>query len=673
MRKLLSLAASCAVISMASTSAMAQSMDYTSLQDMFGEPVTTSATGKPQRMSEVPMTMEILTQDDIRRSGANNIPEVLRKVNGVNVVQKTEQQYDVAIRGYNQHNSQRLLVLVNGRQAYLDHYGYTDWAAIPVRLEEIRQIEVVKGPNTALFGFNAVNGVVNIVTYNPIYDDVSSAGVTLGTGDYREAHYVQSLKLTDKIATRFSAGGMRSDNYDNDVNTAQSVLGASATDANFADPLKETLNLDTMFQITDKSQLRLELSGSNVDAGTIASNGGLFNAATETKDAKLSYELDSSLGLIKANLYKNFLDIELVGSIGTFDIDNEVLVAQLEDTIQLNPNHTLRLQTEFRSNELTGAPLLTANSEVSYEVYAGGAMWNWNINDQWSWTNAARVDHLRLDHQGPFSGSNPYSDDDYDRNITEFSYNSGLLWKPTEKDTLRLSTARGLEVPALLEFGLDVTQAPVYIVGDPDLETAVVTNYELAWDRKVDAIDGLFRSAVFHNNTKDVKSIQATQEGFMNLSSAAANIGDSDSYGIELELEGKINSNFDWGVGYIYQTIDDDLANRETTTNLGVAKEFEDSNPQHQVNVELGYKTGAWELDGLVYYVSGTTQFGNRSNAVVLEDVDSYVGVNARVGYTFDNNVTLAVQGQQLQSSDVQTSTTPDVDRRVFLSLSKKF
>ncbi len=212
----------------------ANSMDYTSLQEVFGEPVTTSATGKPQRVSDAPVTMEILTHDDIRKSGAINIPEVLRTVNGVNVVQKGPTTYDVSIRGYTQHQTQRLLVLINGRQVYLDHYGYTDWATLPVQLAEIEQIEIVKGPNTALFGFNAVNGVINIVTLNPKYDKASEVGTTIGSNGYQQGHYIQNLNLNDHISTRVSASLLRSDNFDNNVNSAPSMKAGDPTGGYFS-------------------------------------------------------------------------------------------------------------------------------------------------------------------------------------------------------------------------------------------------------------------------------------------------------------------------------------------------------------------------------------------------------------------------------------------------------
>ena len=147
-----------------------QSMDYGALEQLFKEPVTTSVTGSPQRVSDVPATMEIITAEDIRRSGAKDIPGVLRHVGGIDTLEWGNDDTDVGIRGYNQSYSSRLLVLVDGRQVYADGYGYTPWITVPVELGAIRQIEIIKGPNCALFGFNAVDGVINIITYNPLYD-----------------------------------------------------------------------------------------------------------------------------------------------------------------------------------------------------------------------------------------------------------------------------------------------------------------------------------------------------------------------------------------------------------------------------------------------------------------------------------------------------------------------
>src|SRR5690349_12868807 len=88
MRKVLLTTGFCAgMVCSLSVPAAAQSIDYNALETLFGEPVTMSATGKPQRASEVPATMEIITADDIRRSGATNIPDILRHYAGINVWQ----------------------------------------------------------------------------------------------------------------------------------------------------------------------------------------------------------------------------------------------------------------------------------------------------------------------------------------------------------------------------------------------------------------------------------------------------------------------------------------------------------------------------------------------------------------------------------------------------------
>ncbi len=652
---------------------MSQTVDYSSLMQIFDEPVTTSATGKPQRVSEAPVTMEILTQDDIRRSGAVSIPEVLRHVNGVNVVQKSSNTYDISIRGYNQHASQRLLVLVNGRQVYLDHYGYTDWASIPVQLDEIEQIEVVKGPSTALFGFNAVNGVVNIVTYNPLYDDVSSVGVTGGTGNFYQGSFVHTQKFTDQIASRLSVSKMKGKDFNNSLNSAYSILGSNSV-AEYISPESFSFNIDTALQVTDKSQLRAEFSHNANRSGGVTTTGINNNNRFDTRSGKISYVADTAYGLINANIYKNFLVWDLTSTNGTISpFNNQVFVAQLEDTIEVSTNHTVRVSGEYRDNSLTGRVINRDNSEVSYEVFALSGMWDWKINDEWTWNNAARVDHVTLGHKGPYSAGSTLSDAAYDHNLTEYSYNSGIVWRPSKVNTFRLNTGRGLKIPSLTEYGLDIFAIGLAFNGVPSMDPEVFTNYELAWDYRVSRVNGVFRSSVFYNETENATTARGVLDG---VGLFSANVGDSKSYGVELSLEGKYSENFDWGIGYIYQETEDSLSNGQSGSLYTAPREYEEGNPEHHLNVKLGYKKDGWEANGLLYYVSSSKQFTqvpSTLNSYATEDIDGYVGANARIAYTFGGDVTVAVSGQQLLRSRTQTSVSPDVDRRVFLSLSKKF
>jgi iron complex outermembrane receptor protein len=210
-----------AAIALVASSVNAQTIDYGAFEELFGEPVTTSATGSPQRMSEVPLNMEIITQKDIKRTGAKTIPDVLRGYSGISVTQFTETDSEVGFRGYNVGYNDRVLVLVNGRQVFMDYYGLVAWETIPVELAEIRQIEVVKGPNTALFGFNAVSGVINILTYNPMYDDINSIEITGGTHKYRQGSAVKTIQ-GDKYGIRVSVGSYHMDKF-NSKNTATGI------------------------------------------------------------------------------------------------------------------------------------------------------------------------------------------------------------------------------------------------------------------------------------------------------------------------------------------------------------------------------------------------------------------------------------------------------------------
>src|ERR1700722_20718549 len=133
------------VLMSASHGAAAQTINYGPLEQLFGEPITTSVTGSAQRASEVPANMEIITAEDIRRSGARDVTSALRNVVGVDLMQFGNDNTEVSVRGYDQPFAANLLVLINGRQVYEDTYSQKPWRALPVELADIRQIELVKG------------------------------------------------------------------------------------------------------------------------------------------------------------------------------------------------------------------------------------------------------------------------------------------------------------------------------------------------------------------------------------------------------------------------------------------------------------------------------------------------------------------------------------------------
>ncbi|MBH0203143.1 MAG: TonB-dependent receptor, partial [Nitrospira sp.] len=120
-----------------------------------------------QPISKAPSDVYVITDEDIRNSGATDIPTLLRQIPGMEVMQTSAVDFNVSVRGSNQLLANKVLVLVDGRSIYIDQSGQVLWKFLPVALTEVKRIEVLKGPASALYGFNAFDGVVNIITKSP--------------------------------------------------------------------------------------------------------------------------------------------------------------------------------------------------------------------------------------------------------------------------------------------------------------------------------------------------------------------------------------------------------------------------------------------------------------------------------------------------------------------------
>ena len=133
------------------------------LEELMEVPVT-SVAKKRQKLSESPAAVTVISSEDIKRSGATSIPELLRSVPGLHVARIDSNKWAVSSRGFNGRFSNKLLVLIDGRSSYTPLFSGVYWEVQDTFLEDIDRIEVIRGPGSALWGANAVNGVVNIIT-----------------------------------------------------------------------------------------------------------------------------------------------------------------------------------------------------------------------------------------------------------------------------------------------------------------------------------------------------------------------------------------------------------------------------------------------------------------------------------------------------------------------------
>jgi iron complex outermembrane recepter protein len=209
-------------------------LTQTSLEDLMNISVT-SVSKKKQKTSQAPGAIFVISQEDIRRSGALNIPDLLRMVPGLDVAQIDAGKWAISARGFNGQYSNKLLVLVDGRTVYTAIFAGVFWDSQNVPLDTIERIEVIRGPGAAVWGSNAVNGVINIITLNAAdtqggclsagVGNISTGSETLryggrirGLGAYRvyaEGFHYDSLPTLDgldgKDDWRLVNGGFRAD------------------------------------------------------------------------------------------------------------------------------------------------------------------------------------------------------------------------------------------------------------------------------------------------------------------------------------------------------------------------------------------------------------------------------------------------------------------------------
>jgi len=144
----------------------------------------TSVSKRPERLSQTASAIQVITQQDIRRSGASSLAEALRLASNLQVAQVDSRQWAISARGFNGTTANKLLVLIDGRTIYTPLFSGVFWDVQEVPLEDIDRIEVISGPGATLWGANAVNGVINVITK----DAKDTQGFLLTGGGGTEQH-----------------------------------------------------------------------------------------------------------------------------------------------------------------------------------------------------------------------------------------------------------------------------------------------------------------------------------------------------------------------------------------------------------------------------------------------------------------------------------------------------
>src|SRR6266446_4642229 len=157
----------------------------------------TSVSRRQSTVGQSPSAVTVITQDDIRRSGALSIPEALRMAPGLEVAQIDNSTWAISARGFNSNTANKLLVLMDGRSVYTPLYSGVFWDVQDTLMQDIDRIEVIRGPAGTLWGANAVNGVINIITR----DARDTQGLLVSGGGGNEQRNFEEVRYGWKIGS----------------------------------------------------------------------------------------------------------------------------------------------------------------------------------------------------------------------------------------------------------------------------------------------------------------------------------------------------------------------------------------------------------------------------------------------------------------------------------------
>lgn len=192
----------------------ATTLQELSLDELLDQEIT-SASKKAQRLVETPSAAFVITSEDIRRSGMTSIPDLLRLVPGMTVSGASSSSYAISARGFTNEFANKLLVMIDGRAVYTPLFSGVYWDVQDLMLEDIERVEVIRGPGSTVWGANAVNGVVNIITKDSSQTDGSLVSALAGNHDRVITSARHGMKISDELSVRLWGKYLNRDSFEN--------------------------------------------------------------------------------------------------------------------------------------------------------------------------------------------------------------------------------------------------------------------------------------------------------------------------------------------------------------------------------------------------------------------------------------------------------------------------
>ncbi len=600
-----------------------------SLEELMDVRVITGASRLPDESGPPSSPVTVITAEDIHASGLTTIGEILRFACGVDVLQVERRRFAVGIHGLHETFSDRTTLLIDGRLADNPVYGGPDFQGLPLLIEDIARIEVVRSPGSASWGANALTGVINIVTKKPA--DVPGGMAKTTVTEFGDSYtHLRWAEARPTWSWRVSAGYedvKRSEDaidgtarYESGILELNPLMGFDSFEArDFSRDLR--LDSEALFALSDATELSVGLGYTHIDAGDYEL-GGYYPRENDREDhirayTRLDrrYENGNSASFQWAGKYWDT----------NWPMATQLTTQQHEFEAQYNfkpyENHQASVGASFRwdridSNPPADKPQQARFTDVPFDEYNAGlfAIDRWTLSECWTLEGQLRGDW--------YSGTEA----DWSGRLTALR-----SLDPAEARVLRFSTAKAFRAPLAQLRKASSTRVPlggdVYLVNltaQPDLNSEQLYCLEGGYTAKLSKALSL-QIDTFYQQFEDLIGYRQTPNPFGQLIITPDNIGGAEAWGGDFEL----TLDTSWGRfsgWYSYNEFETDQPGQSILTFMP---------PRHKVGLRFRRTFASGYRVNLNYAYADTTL---GSPVVGLSNEDVYHRLDLTVSKSFNRN-----------------------------------
>ncbi|WP_137297833.1 TonB-dependent receptor [Psychromonas sp. SP041] len=615
----------------------------------------TSVSKKNEKLSEAAAAIYVVTEEEIRRTGATSIPEALFLVPGVDVAKIDSNKWAISIRGFNGRFANKLLVMIDGRSIYTPTSSGVYWESLNYLMSDIKRIEVIRGPGATLWGTNAVNGVINIITKEATGKEAGSISLSMGS-ESQGLGASQGAEINDKTKFRTYVNARKLEEskdlsgHDQD-NEGKYLQTGIRFDLELDDDQWLTLQGDLY-----KHDLRQQFSISDFDAP--------YRAVMQNGDVDLiGGNIGARWGM------KTSIDSELnIRTSYDFYEHNDLQFKETRNTLNLEIEHQF---TPFKNHELIwGGGYRWSQSDIEGSAYFSTSssmenidIWNLFIQD----TLDLPEQNMSLTFGAKVEGNTNSS--------TEVQPNIRLSWLPSNRVTLWGAISRAVRIPSQVEsdstiniqvippsnFDPTFTPGLLQIIGNNNFQSEELTAYELGY-RWLPTPTLSFDIATFYNVYNNLQSYDIGDAEIKNVNGSTFyvipinldNNLEGYSYGTEWLVTWQVNrqSRLRFSYSFIDIKLKDKAENLFSDESISLVA---DRSLEHQASIWGSFDLSEFvELDLRLYYTSERNWNSSSSDYSISDGVDS----DLRIGWQATKSLGFSLIGRHLLHADKQQFIT---------------